>query len=100
MLKVQETQHHYELTSVNASIENWQSPQSALHLAFDWDSQLLGKQQVSLEAPLQKTAQGFNSQNVRVKVDNVLPEIGTVSWSANGQMAHTWLQHRSEFSNI
>ena len=100
VLKVQETQHHYELTSVNASIENWQSPQSALHLAFDWDSALLGKQQVSLEAPLQKTAQGFNSQNVRIQVDNTLPEIGAVSWYAKGQMAHTWLQHRSEFSNI
>ena len=34
VLKVQETQHHYELTSINASIENWQSPQSTV--PSDW----------------------------------------------------------------
>ena len=100
VLKVQETQHAYELSNVNASIENWQKPQSALHLAFDWNSTLMGKQQISLEAPIQKTANGFNSKNVRIKIDNTLPEVGAVTWYATGQMAHTWLEHHSEFSNI
>ena len=60
----------------------------------------MGKQQISLEAPIQKTANGFNSKNVRIKIDNTLPEVGAVTWYATGQMAHTWLEHRSEFSNI
>ena len=100
VLHVQETHHSYELNNVNASIENWQSPKSALHLAFDWNSTLLGKQQVNVEAPLQKNAQGFSSKDVRIQIDHVLPEVGAVTWYAKGEMAHQWLQHRSEFNNI
>lgn len=99
-LNVQETQHQYTLNAINASLQDWQSPNSDLHLAFNWDADAIGKQKIDLEGSIQKTTNGFNSHNVRVSIENTLPKIGKVTWLAQGQLSHTWLEHSSEFRNI
>ncbi len=100
ILKVQETEHQYHLHNINASVQDWQNTNSQLHLGFNWNSNLLGKQHVNLQGQLQKTATGFKSNNVRIQLDNQLPHIGAVTWLATGQFEHKWLEHRNEFQNI
>ena len=99
-LHVRESEHQYHLQNINVSVQNWHDTESQLHLAFKWDSDWIGAQKVHLQGQLEKTQQGFRSNDVKIQVDNHVPHIGEVSWLANGQFEHVWLEHRNDFRNI